>query len=191
MARINLLPWREEYRQAKKREFLEIAAVVLVLGLLAATLWDRVVNARIDNQTSRNELLRGEIAVLEEQAREIAELKKRKQQMIDRMGVIQALQGNRPDIVRIFDELVAAMPEGVFLTDLQRVGDNMSLTGFAESNNRVSALMRNLDASYKFTEPNLTKVQADETLGEQGNRFEMRIQITRPEGLMTQEQGGS
>jgi type IV pilus assembly protein PilN len=191
VARINLLPWREEYRQAKKREFLEIAAVVLVLGLLAATLWDRVVNARIDNQTSRNELLRGEIAVLEEQAREIAELKKRKQQMIDRMGVIQALQGNRPDIVRIFDELVAAMPEGVFLTDLQRVGDNMSLTGFAESNNRVSALMRNLDASYKFTEPNLTKVQADETLGEQGNRFEMRIQITRPEGLMTQEQGGS
>ena len=191
MARINLLPWREEYRQAKKREFLEIAAVVLVLGLLAATLWDRVVNARIDNQTSRNELLRGEIAVLEEQAREIAELKKRMQQMIDRMGVIQALQGNRPDIVRIFDELLAAMPEGVFLTDLQRVGDNMSLTGFAESNNRVSALMRNLDASYKFTEPNLTKVQADETLGEQGNRFEMRIQITRPEGLMTQEQGGS
>lgn len=191
MARINLLPWREEYRQAKKREFLEIAAVVVVLGLLMVVLWDRVVSARIESQISRNELIREDIAVLEKQVKEISELKKRKQQMIDRMGVIQALQGNRPDIVRIFDELVAAMPEGVFLTDLQRVGDTMSLTGFAESNNRVSALMRNLDASYKFTEPNLTKVQADDTLGEQGNRFEMRVQITRPDAVVAQQQGGT
>ncbi len=181
MATINLLPWREEYRQIQKRKFLEIAVVVLVAALLVVFAWDRVMGSRIDNQTSRNQLLQGEINELDRQVREISELKRRKQDMLERMEVIQALQANRPDIVRIFDELVEATPEGVFLIDLRRVGDNVSLIGYAESNSRVSALMRNLDASYKFTEPNLTRVQANDTLGEQGNRFELRVQLTRPE----------
>lgn len=191
MAKINLLPWREEYRQVKKREFLEVAAVVLVAGLLAVFAWDRVVDARIDNQASRNDRINQEIAELDKQVKEISELKARKQEMLDRMEVIQALQANRPDIVRIFDELVKATPEGVFLTDLERVNDAMSLTGFAESNNRVSALMRNLDGSYKFTDPNLTKVEADQSLGEQGNRFEMRVQLTKPEVVVEQDNTGA
>ncbi|HLS97130.1 MAG: PilN domain-containing protein [Porticoccaceae bacterium] len=191
MAKINLLPWREEYRQVKKREFLEVAAVVLVAGLLAVFAWDRVVDARIDNQASRNDRINQEIAELDKQVKEISELKTRKQEMLDRMEVIQALQANRPDIVRIFDELVKATPEGVFLTDLERVNDAMSLTGFAESNNRVSALMRNLDGSYKFTDPNLTKVEADQSLGEQGNRFEMRVQLTKPEVVVEQDNTGA
>lgn len=191
MAKINLLPWREEYRQTKKREFIEIAAVVLMMALLSVFLWDRVIDARIDNQTSRNELLSSEIAVLEKQVKEIDELKRKKQEMIDRMSVIQALQANRPDIVRIFDELVKATPEGVYLTQWQRVKDNVSITGYAESNNRVSALMRNLDASYKFTEPNLTKVEADPAMGEQGNKFEMRVQLIKPEVVVDQENTGA
>lgn len=191
MAKINLLPWREEYRQTKKREFLEIAAVVLVFGLLTVFVWDRVVDARIDNQTSRNDRISQEIAELDKQVKEISELKARKQEMLDRMAVIQALQANRPDIVRIFDELVKATPDGVFLTELVRVNDAMSLTGFAESNNRVSALMRNLDGSYKFTEPNLTKVEADQSLGEQGNRFEMRVQLTKPEVVVEPDNTGA
>ena len=148
-------------------------------------------DARIDNQTSRNDRISQEIAELDKQVKEISELKARKQEMLDRMAVIQALQANRPDIVRIFDELVKATPDGVFLTELVRVNDAMSLTGFAESNNRVSALMRNLDGSYKFTEPNLTKVEADQSLGEQGNRFEMRVQLTKPEVVVEPDNTGA
>ena len=181
IAKINLLPWREEYRQQKKIEFFKIAGAVFVAALLVVLAWDRVVNARIDNQNSRNQLLNQKIAELDAKVKEIAALKERRQQLLDRMMVIQALQANRPDIVRIFDEMASAIPEGVFLTGLNRVGSEISLTGFAESNNRVSTLMRNLDQSYKFTDPNLTKVLANERLGEQGNTFEMRVKITKPE----------
>ncbi|MCK9564279.1 MAG: PilN domain-containing protein [Bacteroidales bacterium] len=189
MATINLLPWREEYRQQEKSKFLKIVALVLVFALLVVFMWDRVMSGRIDNQTSRNQLLQREIATLDKQVGEISELKRRKQDMLERMEVIQALQANRPDIVRIFDELVRATPEGVFLVELRRVEENISITGYAESNNRVSAFMRNLDASYKFREPNLTRVVANDTLGEQGNRFELRVQLTRPEVMVEQEPG--
>jgi len=189
MATINLLPWREEYRQQQKRKFLEIAVAVLVIALAVVFVWDRVMNARIDNQKSRNELLKREIAVLDKQVGEISELKRRKQDMLERMEVIQALQANRPDIVRIFDELVRATPEGVFLVELRRAEENVSIIGYAESNNRVSTFMRNLEGSYKFREPNLTRVVANDTLGEQGNRFELRVQVTRPEVIMEQAPG--
>ena len=180
MPRINLLPWREEYRQAKKREFFEVTAVVLVLGAIATFLWSQVISARIDNQSSRKELLNREIAALEVQVKEIAELKEKKLKMLERMEVIQQLQTNRPDVVKVFDELTVKTPDGVFFTELKRAKDSIALTGYAESNNRVSALMRSLDDSFKFTSPNLTKVEADEHLGEQGNRFEMRVKITDP-----------
>jgi type IV pilus assembly protein PilN len=180
MATINLLPWREEHRQLKKREFLNIVLMVLVFAAVVSFAWDRVVNAQIDNQTSRNQLLTDRIAELEKQVKEIEELKERKRQMLDRMAVIQSLQSNRPDIVKVFDELVRAMPQGVYLGEFTRKGLDASIVGFAESNNRVSSLMRNLDASYKFTDPNLTKVEADDNLGEQGNRFEMRVKLTEP-----------
>jgi type IV pilus assembly protein PilN len=181
VARINLLPWREEFRQEKKKEFLQIAVATLVVGLLFVGLWDRVVNAQMANQRDRNETLNQQISALDAKVKEIAELKERRQELLDRMTVIQALQSNRPEIVKIFDELTTAIPEGVYLTNLDRVGSDISLTGFAESNNRVSAFMRNLDQSYKFAEPNLTKVVADDELGEQGNSFDMRVKINEPE----------
>lgn len=181
IATINLLPWREEYRQQRKVEFLKLAGLVLVVAVLVVGVWDRVVNAEIDNQRTRNQLLDQKIAELDVQVKEIAELKEKRQQLLDRMTVIQALQANRPEIVRIFDEMASALPEGVYLSNLNRVGGQVELTGFAESNNRVSAFMRNLDQSYKFSEPNLTKVLADDRLGEQGNTFDMKVKITEPE----------
>lgn len=181
MATINLLPWREEYRQQKKREFLEITVAVLLLALLAVFAWDRLVNSRIDVQEQRNALLQQEIDALEKKVEEISKLKDRRQQLLDRMTVIQSLQANRPEIVRVFDELAVAVPEGVYLSSLSRTGENIAMTGFSESNNRVSTFMRRLDSSYKFTDPNLTSVEADDRMGEQGNTFEMRVKITEPE----------
>jgi len=177
MAKINLLPWREAHRAEKKKEFITLICVVLVAAVVVAFGWDRVVSGQISNQESRNQLLKGEIAKLDKQVEEIRELKKRRKDLLDRMQVIQELQGNRPEIVKLFDEFVRAVPDGVYFAKMTLKGDRIALEGFAESNNRVSALMRKLDASYKFSEPNLTKVQADETLGEDGSRFEMRVKV--------------
>ncbi|MEZ5529602.1 MAG: PilN domain-containing protein [Porticoccaceae bacterium] len=177
MAKINLLPWREAYRAEKKKEFITLICVVLVAAIVVAFGWDRVVNAQISNQESRNQLLKSEIARLEKQVAEIKELKKRRKDLLDRMQVIQELQGNRPEIVKLYDEFVRSVPDGVFFTKMVLKGRQLSLEGYAESNNRVSSLMRRLDASPKFAEPNLTKVQANEILGEDGSRFEMRVKV--------------
>ncbi len=190
MATINLLPWREEYRQRKKREFLEIAAAVLLLSLLALFLWDRVANSNIATQEDRNAVLQSEIDALEQKVEQIAKLKERRQQLLDRMTVIQSLQANRPEIVRVFDELAVAVPDGVYLASLDRNRENISMTGFAESNTRVSTFMRQLESSYKFTDPNLTSVEADDRMGEQGNTFDLRVQITEPEVVEKEEDGG-
>ena len=136
---------------------------------------------RIENQQERNQLLKTEIAKLDKQVAEIRELKKRRQQMLDRMQVIQSLQSNRPEIVKIFDEFVRSVPDGVYFEKMERKGSAISLVGYAESTNRVSALMRKLDAAEKFANPNLTVVEADETLGEQGSRFEMRVNLKTPQ----------
>ena len=97
------------------------------------------------------------------------------------MKVIQDLQGNRSEIVKIFDELVRAVPDGVYLATLEQSADGVKMSGFSESNNRISALMRNLDNSFKYEESNLTKVQQDTTLGDQGSVFDLQIKIEKPD----------
>lgn len=182
MANINLLPWREESRREKKKEFIGYLAVTLLAGLVAVVFWVFLVNQRIETQQARNALLAKEIATLDEKAKEINELKKRREQVLARMSVIQELQGNRPEVVRVFDELVRVVPEGVYLETLSRQGNTISLVGYAEANNRIAAMMRAIESSDKFDEPNLTKVVADYRLGEQGNRFDLRIKVAKPQG---------
>lgn len=180
MAKINLLPWREAYRAEKKKEFVTLLGMVLIFAAVVAFGWDRVVNSQIDSQVSRNQLLKTEIAKLDKQVKEIDELTKRRQNLLDRIKVIQEVQGNRPEIVKIYDEFVRAVPDGVYFTEMERKAESISLVGFAKSNSRVSVLMRRLDASYKFTEPNLTKVEANDILGENGSQFEMQVKIVQP-----------
>jgi len=177
MANVNLLPWREIQRQEKKKEFLIVLGMVAAGALLLAVVWGYWVNWQIDWQNDRNDFLKREIAVLDEKVKEIKELKLRRQQVLERMEVIKALQGNRPGVVKVFDEFVRSVPSGVFFSEVKRVGDNVALVGFAESNNRISTLMRQLAASERFKEPNLTKVEADDTLGEQGSRFELQVRL--------------
>ncbi|HCO59007.1 MAG TPA: pilus assembly protein PilN [Porticoccaceae bacterium] len=179
MANINLLPWREELRREKKREFLGYLMVTVLVGVIAVVFWVYVVNQRIETQQARNALLTKEIAALDEKVKEINELKKRREQVLARMRVIQELQSNRPEVVRVFDELVRVLPEGVYLNNLSRRGNNIDVIGYAESNNRISSLMRAIESSDKFLDPNLTKVVADRRLGEQGNRFDLRLKVAK------------
>lgn len=180
MANINLLPWREERRQELKQEFLTILGGVAVLGFCLVLLADSIVNGAIENQQGRNNYLQGQIDELSLQVDEIKELEKKKQELLDRMKVIQALQGNRPIIVRIFDELVRTLPDGVFYSELSRANNVVQLRGIAESNNRISSLMRKIDKSEWFTNPNLTSVTADTDFGEQASEFGLSFSISTP-----------
>ena len=181
MSSINLLPWRDELRRERKRAFLGYLAIAALLGVLLLALWIQVINLRIETQQARNALLNREIAAMDAQVKEIQALKKRREQVLARMRVIQELQANRPDIVRVFDELVRVIPQGVYLESLTRNGDGIAMVGYAESNNRISTFMRNMDSSVKFQEPNLVQVTADHRLGEQGNRFDLRVKVTKPD----------
>lgn len=180
MAQINLLPWREERREEQKREFLAIAGLFAAVAAGVVFLWFSVMSSAIDAQNDRNSYLQKRINELNAQVREINEMKKQKKQLIARMEVIQALQGNRPEIVHIFDELVRTLPDGVFYNSIVRKGAVITLRGTAESNNRVSSLMRQLEASDWFTDPNLRMVNANRSFGEQANDFQMTVKLTSP-----------
>lgn len=176
MARINLRPWREERRAEQQKEFLIALAGFAVLGLLFVFLQDLWINGNIEEQQARNSYLSGEIASLERKIKEIDELKKRREQLIARMRVIQELQGNRPVIVHMFDEVVRSLPDGIYYTSLSRKGDVLSVKGKAESNNRISSLMRRLDGSDWFMEPNLTAVKSSDGEGENKmNDFDLTV----------------
>jgi type IV pilus assembly protein PilN len=109
--------------------------------------------------------------------KEIEDLKKQKSALVDRMSVIQSLQGDRPEIVHIFDEIVRALPDGVFFNEVTRTGSLLTFKGTAESNNRVSSLMRQLDSSKWMSSPNLKSVTKKPDFGPQGNSFELTVSI--------------
>lgn len=179
MAKINLLPWREERRQELKRQFFMVLAGVVMLGAGAVYLVNMQVEAQIENQNRRNDFITQETRKLDAQIKEIAELKKQRASLIERMKIIQDLQGNRPVIVQIFDELVRTVPDGVYYKRIKATGDSISINGVAESNNRVSNLMRNLDASSMLEAPNLSKVRTADK-DKAANEFDLTVQRQKP-----------
>ncbi|MFA0810313.1 PilN domain-containing protein [Microbulbifer epialgicus] len=178
MAKINLLPWRQEYRAQKQKEFQQVALLVVFVAAGCVFGWKSTVNKQLDNQHDRNQMLQVKINALNKQVSEIKDLKKRRQELIDRMRVIQELQGNRPLAVRYFDELVQATPEGLWLSTLKREGSSLKISGIAESNNRVSSFMRNLDQSDWYDSPNLTGVTASPAFGEQASAFQLAVNLS-------------
>ncbi|WP_458717829.1 PilN domain-containing protein [Pseudomonas gregormendelii] len=181
MARINLLPWREELREERRKHFLVTLVGVLVGSVGAVLIADQVITAAVDRQLARNDYIGKQIAVVDERIKQISDLKARRQQLIERMRIIQDLQGNRPISGRIFDQLARTLPDGVYFTEVKMVGTTLSITGAAESNNRVSDLMRNLDGSDWFDAPSLTEVKAT-TAGQldQANIFQLTVRQTQP-----------
>jgi type IV pilus assembly protein PilN len=187
MARINLLPWREQLREERKQRFLVTLVGVLVVAAGVVFLGDQYLSGAIEQQNARNEFVRKEIAVLDTRIKEISQLKARRQQLLERMKIIQDLQGNRPIIGRVFDQLARTLPDGVYFSGVKMTAKNIAIVGAAESNNRVSNLMRNLDSSEWLTQPNLTEVKSV-TAGavDQANVFKLSVQQTQP-ALETQE----
>ena len=181
MAQINLLPWREEFRQERKKQFLTQLVGVCLLALGVAFLWVRAVDASIESQKSRNNLLDGEIKLLDKQVTEIKDLKAKRRELLDRMKVIQDLEGRRAIIVHYFDAFAKAVPDGVYVTSISKSSNSLSIEGVSESTNRVSTFMRQLDDSAWFSEPNLRSVVAAPQHGEQASIFKMQLKAVLPE----------
>ena len=160
MPRINLLPWRAAERKERQKNFAIAALLAVVLGGLIMWLVNTGIQSRIDHQNARNQRLQQEIATLDEQIKEIRDLRLRKERLLARMAAIDDLQRARPEVVFLFDQMARIMPEGVYLTEFTQNGRNLLFKGVAESSTRVSALMRNIAASPTMADPRLQVVQS-------------------------------
>jgi type IV pilus assembly protein PilN len=159
MAHINLLPWREELRLEKTRQFAIATVFSLVFTGACIFVVHFIFSGQIDHQNFRNRILEDEIKTLNSALTQIAELEETKAQLLARMDIIQSLQQRRPQIVHLFDDFVRTVPEGIYLTTIEQEGKKLTIKGVAESNGRVSAYMRNIDASAWMSTPKLKVIE--------------------------------
>jgi len=188
MAHINLLPWRERLREERKREFFTIIVGVVIIAAGLLFLVDRYFNRGIDTQNARNDFVRREIAVLDERVSEINQLRQQKEDIRARMNVITDLQGTRPVIVRIFDELVKTLPDGVYYTSVVRTDNQIALEGISESYARITELLRRLEESAWFQDTDLDDIMALNRGGSEPNQaFEFSLSLNLE--LLDQQEG--
>lgn len=188
MARINLLPWREAARRRRQRDLGIIAAAALGAVLLTGILLKLQLDAMINAQQARNSYLEGQVAVLNRRIQEINELEKQKADLLSRMNVIQQLQESRPEIVHLLDQLVDAVPVGVFLTSLKQEGPSVTVEGRAQSNARVSAFMRNIEAADWVGKPVLMLIENKDQTGTGFSHFRLGFAQQQPQRGQSEEQ---
>lgn len=182
MANINLLPWREEQRRERNRATLMACiAIWLFAGVIVfgAKLF---MDGKIQHQENRNAYLQSEIDALSEIIKEIEDLKDKRDQLLARMEVIQTLQANRAQIVHVFDDLVTKLPNGVYYESIRKSDGRLRINGNAQSNGRVSALMRNLDASDWFDNASLAVVDVIDRNGAPVSKFDVQVVEERKDG---------
>jgi type IV pilus assembly protein PilN len=175
MRRINLLPWREARRKHKQRELGILAIVTVIMSLAIVAGVHMYFDSQISHQTARNDFLRSEIARQKQVENEIKTLERTKAQILSRMEIIQNLQSSRPEMVHVFDEMVRVLPEEVYLVNMRRSGDSLTVNGVARDNKLVSDFMRNLASSQWFGVPVLQEVNNREVMGVRASFFEFRV----------------
>lgn len=179
MTRINLLPWRETHRREKNDEFFVLLGLCMALAAGIGFGGFKYAEDKVAFQDERNGRLDTEIALLQNELREIKTLEKTKNDLLERMEIIQKLQGERPQIVHTFHEAAVNIPDGVYLTAMKQVGDSrLVIEGRAESNARVSALMRRMDRSAYFARPRLEVIEADKD--DRISTFKLSVVQERP-----------
>ncbi len=187
MARINLLQWREAERKRRRLEFAVAGAIAAGATLLVALLVHLLIEGRISDQQARNGYLEKEIGKIELQIKEIKKLEETKASLLARMNIIQQLQESRPEVVRLFDDLVSAVPEGVYLTQLEQSGRAVVVEGRAQSNARVSAFMRNIEQSRWIGNPHLLLIENKDKTGTGMSHF--RLSFDQIQTTATPEDG--
>lgn len=179
MIRINLLPHREEKRKARRQQFYGLLGMVSVLAGLIVFLVFTIISGYITAQEAKNDFLKKEILVLDKQIDQIKRLKEQTQALLARKQIIESLQRDRAEAVRLLGELVKQMPEGVYLRALKQDGEKLSLSGYAQSSARVSTLMRNIEASPWLEKPVLVEIKAVMLDKRRLNEFNMNALLKR------------
>jgi type IV pilus assembly protein PilN len=191
MVRINLLPHREQKRQARQRQFVSLAIGLAILAVAVVGLVHIIIAARIEDQNSRNGLLKTEIAKLDEQIKEIDRLRDQTQALLARKQVVETLQANRTEAVHLLDQLVRQLPDGVYLKSVKQSGAKVTLDGYAQSNARVSTLMRNIENSPWLTAPELIEIRSVALDKQKVNEFTLALQIKRAQPGVDVNTGGA
>jgi len=186
MPRINLLPWREVHRAEKKREFFIFMGSAAVATALVVVLVHIQFSAMIDTQNQRNNFLQQQITRVEKEIEEIKTLKEDKKALLARMEVIQKLQRSRPEIVHLFEEISLNAPDGIYLEAASRKGSMLALEGFSNSNDSVSAFMRQLDASPWLQNPKLNVIESKKDA--LGNSSYFKLEVTQDSPVEDQPQ---
>ncbi|TXG85489.1 MAG: fimbrial protein [Thermomicrobiales bacterium] len=179
MIRVNLLPHREEKRRARRQQFYALAGLALALGAAVVLAVHTVIAGYISTQESKNTFLKSEIVKLDKEIDEIKRLKEQTDALLARKQVIESLQSNRAETVILFNELAKQVPEGVYLKSIKQAGLRITIQGFAQSNARVSTLMRNLDASTLLEQPNLVEIKSVMQGTRRMSDFNLNVTVTR------------
>lgn len=179
MIRINLLPHREEKRRAKQLQFIVLGVLSIMLGAILVGLVHVAIGTQISYQERRNEYLKQETAVLDRQIAEIKKLRQQTQSLLARKNVVENLQSTRSDVVHLLDQMLRILPEGVHLKTLNQAGQKISIVGYAQSNARVSTLMRAIEDSPWLNSPTLVEIHAANVSGSRLNEFSLNFNLTK------------
>ena len=198
MARINLLPWREELRRERQRQFMISVLMTAVLGVILVFAVGLVFNQRIDHQQARNQTIRTQIAGLETRIKRIEKLEQTRERLLSRKRVIEELQASRSLTVELMDKLAKSIPIGITLGTVRQQGMNVTLNGFSQSNARVSAYLQSLDINDLFLDPQLSVVEASDRPANPVEPYEFTIGVrlrpvvkdTDDYDLLLDQQGG-
>lgn len=179
MIRINLLPHRAEKRKAQKIQFIAFSVISVVLGAVIVGFVHVAIMAQIDYQERRNAYLNKEIVVLDKQIDEIKKLREQTKSLLARKTVVENLQSTRADVVHLMDQMLRILPDGVYLKSLKQTGKKISLIGYAQSNARVSTLMRSIEDSPWLETPTLIVINATIVSGKRLSEFSLTFNLTQ------------
>ena len=179
MIRINLLPHREEKRKARRQQFYALAILVSVLAAVIVLAVHLTYSQFIEGQEEVNDILKSEIAKINKDIEEIKNLKEQTQALLARKQIIENLQRDRSEAVRLLSEMTRQMPEGIYIRSLKQDGARVSIAGYAQSSARVSTFMRNVEASPWLEKPQLIEIKAVEVNKKRLNEFTMNVWLKR------------
>ena len=181
MIRINLLPHRAEKRRARQIQFIALSVISVVLAALLVGFVQVAISTQISYQERRNTYLKQETAVLDKQIEEIKKLREQTQALLARKNVVEGLQSTRSDVVHLLDQMLRILPDGVYLKTLKQTGNKIALVGYAQSNARVSTLMRAVEDSPWLDTPSLVEIHASTAGGGRISEFALNFNLTKPQ----------
>lgn len=179
MMRINLLPHREEKRRARKIQFIALSVISLLLGVVLIGFVHLVMNAKVSYQERRNTYLKQEILILDKQIEEIKKLREQTASLVARKDVVEGLQSTRADVVHLLDQMLRILPDGVYIKSLKQAGKKIDMAGYAQSNARVSTLMRAIEDSPWLETPALIEIHAVNMNSARLNEFTLTFNLSK------------